>query len=204
MSYEFTNRWFDATAKSSWDVVVPNITITNALEIGAYEGASTCYLIDKVAPKNPFKLTVIDTWAGGAEHKANGTDMGAVHQRYLRNVGAAKGKYPGKVDITDMVGTSLNGLSTLIREGREGTFDFIYVDGSHDPKDVIVDAVLAFRLLKKGGIIIFDDYIWAPDQVENTKALDSPHLALSAFIQLHWGMFRFIPMPIHQLGLVKS
>ena len=35
--------------------------------------------------------------------------------------------------------------------------DFIYVDGSHNGEDVIVDAIESFKILKKQGIMIFDD-----------------------------------------------
>jgi hypothetical protein len=40
----------------------------------------------------------------------------------------------------------------------EPTFDFIYIDGSHYSKDVLEDAILAWRLVKPGGNIIFDDF----------------------------------------------
>lgn len=45
---------------------------------------------------------------------------------------------------------------------RNERFDFIYVDGSHRSPDVIYDAILSFGLLKKGGIMIFDDYQGGP------------------------------------------
>ena len=32
----------------------------------------------------------------------------------------------------------------------------IYVDGSHVPQDVLTDAVMAWKLLKQGGIMILD------------------------------------------------
>ena len=40
-------------------------------------------------------------------------------------------------------------------------FDFsklqvIYIDGSHQPQDVLTDAVMAWKLLKKEGIMILD------------------------------------------------
>ncbi|MDH4347153.1 MAG: class I SAM-dependent methyltransferase [Thermoleophilia bacterium] len=34
------------------------------------------------------------------------------------------------------------------------------MDGSHEALDVIVDAALAWRLLARGGAMIFDDYTW--------------------------------------------
>ena len=43
-------------------------------------------------------------------------------------------------------------------------FDIIYIDGNHEPEYVLEDAVLCFRKLKHGGIMIFDDYGWGgPD-----------------------------------------
>lgn len=206
MSYEFTNNWFETTARANWDFMFPNINpITNALEIGAYEGASTCYLIDKVAPKNPFKLTVVDTWGGGAEHKAMGTDMDAVYQRYLRNLShAIATRHPGKVDYREMRMTSLLALTRLVGEGKEDAFDFIYIDGSHDPRDVIIDAVLAFKLLKKGGLMIFDDYSWAPREIEDTSISECPRIAIDAFTHIYWGQFRMFPINIQQFALVKS
>ena len=39
-------------------------------------------------------------------------------------------------------------------------FDFIYIDGSHTAPDVMTDACMAWGLLKKGGIMLFDDYLW--------------------------------------------
>ncbi len=39
-------------------------------------------------------------------------------------------------------------------------FDFIYIDASHEPEDVLDDAIGSFKKLKPNGIIIFDDYGW--------------------------------------------
>jgi predicted O-methyltransferase YrrM len=49
-------------------------------------------------------------------------------------------------------------LLDLIDEGPE--FDLIYVDGSHLGLDVLVDAALSWRLLRPGGTMVFDDYLW--------------------------------------------
>jgi len=43
----------------------------------------------------------------------------------------------------------------------------IYIDGNHEPEYVLEDAVLSFRKLKVGGIMIFDDYCWGgPDMTK--------------------------------------
>ena len=42
---------------------------------------------------------------------------------------------------------------------KKQDFDFIYVDGLHNGEHVIVDAIESFKLLKKGGKIMFDDFM---------------------------------------------
>jgi len=39
-------------------------------------------------------------------------------------------------------------------------YDLIYVDGSHVARDVLLDAVCGFALLRTGGLMMFDDYQW--------------------------------------------
>jgi hypothetical protein len=43
-------------------------------------------------------------------------------------------------------------------------YDVIYIDGAHDMKNVMVDSLYSWTLLKPGGFIIFDDYQWFQDQ----------------------------------------
>ena len=67
-------------------------------------------------------------------------------------------------------------------------YDAIYVDGSHAAADVLEDAVLAFRLLKRGGVLIFDDYLW------NTH-LDPaviPKPAIDAFLTIFQGHYELM------------
>ena len=45
--FQFTNSWFDSVARNVWDQLIPKINPSKILEIGSYEGASTCYLIQK-------------------------------------------------------------------------------------------------------------------------------------------------------------
>jgi len=55
----------------------------------------------------------------------------------------------------------LRGYSHLeVPRLQDDYFDIIYIDGNHEPEYVLEDAVHSFRKLKKGGILIFDDYGW--------------------------------------------
>jgi hypothetical protein len=57
----FSNNWFEVTAKPVWDRIIPEINPRTALEIGSFEGASACYLIEHCASSSPFVLHCIDT-----------------------------------------------------------------------------------------------------------------------------------------------
>jgi predicted O-methyltransferase YrrM len=70
-----------------------------------------------------------------------------------------------------------------LRRLNPRSFDFIYIDGSHETKDVLVDAILAWDLLKPGGLIIFDDYNWYGPRswlVPNY----TPKIAIDAFVKV--------------------
>lgn len=41
--------------------------------------------------------------------------------------------------------------------GADAAFGLIYVDGSHVFEDVFIDAYFGFRMLERGGVILFDD-----------------------------------------------
>jgi predicted O-methyltransferase YrrM len=62
--------------------------------------------------------------------------------------------------VTVKRGYSNEVLPTL----EDNSFDIVYIDGNHEPEYVLEDAVLAFRKVKVGGYLIFDDYGWGgPD-----------------------------------------
>jgi predicted O-methyltransferase YrrM len=45
-----------------------------------------------------------------------------------------------------------------ILEKLTDKFDFIYIDGSHDYKDVLYDLTQSLKLINNGGLIALDDY----------------------------------------------
>lgn len=48
--------------------------------------------------------------------------------------------------------------NALIPTFPDGYFDIIYIDGNHETRYVLEDAVLCFKKLKVGGYLILDDY----------------------------------------------
>ena len=93
----------------------------------------------------------------------------------------------------------------LIVENKSNYFDFIYVDGSHQGPDVLFDAVMAFKLLRKNGIIAFDDYLWFERNLPNGKDLNRcPKPAIDAFTSVFYKEVDIIQAPLKQLYVTKK
>jgi predicted O-methyltransferase YrrM len=86
----------------------------------------------------------------------------------------------------------------MIAEG-ESDFDLIYIDASHYAVDVLTDAVLSFRLLRGGGMMIFDDYLWSGDE----NIVYYPKIAIDAFTNVFSKHLRLVPAPITQIYAIK-
>ncbi len=193
--YDFTNGWFDHTARKTWDQVIPKIKPKKILEIGSYEGASACYLIDNLDSSTGIELHCVDTWGGGIEHIEDGVDMEAVESRFDKNVAMAlKGKEKNVSLIKHKEQSELV-LSKLISDGQRSTFDFVYVDGSHQAPDVLVDAVLGFKLLRVGGTMAFDDYLWAEDLPYGKDPIRCAKPAIDAFTNLYFRKVQILRLP---------
>jgi predicted O-methyltransferase YrrM len=205
-TYEYTNNWFVEAAKGVWDSLIPQINPTRILEIGSYEGASTCYLIEKLAASKEIELHCVDTWEGGVEHKKGGTgevNMSDVEKRFHHNTKIAVSKVENPVQLVLHKGFSDLALSKLIAEGKQGYFDFIYVDGSHQAPDVLCDALLGFRLLKNNGVIAFDDYLWQESLPYGTDPIRCPKPAIDAFTNIYCRKIRVMNAPLYQLYVQK-
>lgn len=204
VSYSFSNDWFESTAKGVWDALIPSLRPTRILEIGSYEGASACYLIRKCASDYPLELHCIDTWEGGIEHVDRGEDMKSVESRFLHNVDLASSEVSNVVNLNVHKGYSSSCLPQLLANGFSGHFDFIYIDGSHQAPDVLSDAVLSFSLLREGGVIAFDDYLWAEDMSYGRDPLRCPKPAIDAFINIYFRKVEVISAPLYQMYIRKT
>jgi len=128
-----------------------------ALEIGTHEGRSTTWLLDNILTNDDSRIVSIDIFKQ-ENLEANLAATGA------RN----------KVEL--LISPSHQALSTI----ADSSFDFAYIDGSHWACDVLEDAVLAFRRVKPGGVIGFDDYLWN-DPKYNEHGTPKP--AIDAFLE---------------------
>ena len=196
LQYVFTKDWFDKNSRQNWDRIVPIINPKKILEIGSYEGAAACYLIEKLGKNNFLEVHCIDTWEesdGLAKEEAL-----IVEKRFDYNMQLAVNRSQNKTKYFKHKSQSHLVLSKMIADGV-GDFDLIYVDASHYAVDVLTDAVLSFKLLKAGGILIFDDYLWAGDE----NIVFYPKIAIDSFTNIFSKHIKLIPAPLNQIYAVK-
>jgi predicted O-methyltransferase YrrM len=160
------------------------------LEIGCFEGRASCWLL-KNGLASDGKLTCIDTFKGSEEHEK--LDLSDLWLRFEENVSEAK---RSGQQLEAIQARSYEGLAKLIERGDE--FDFIYIDGSHTAPDVMTDACMAFGLLKKDGIMLFDDYLWK----DMPGLLHRPKMAVDLFVTLFSEQCELLVIG-YQLGVRK-
>jgi hypothetical protein len=154
--YQFTHDYF-APNLLNWQAwFTQHITTAPiaALEIGSWQGGSACWLLDKVVGPRGGTLTCIDPFSGSSEH------AGFLPGVMAELGGSLEGLFDANIARTGHAKQvrKLKGFSQDVLPGLHGErFDFIYVDGAHEAKWVIQDAVLCWGLLADGGHMLFDD-----------------------------------------------
>lgn len=146
------------------------------LEIGSYEGQSALWFLRNVLTHPTSKLLCVDTWhAGGDMPWVEGDRLLTT---FLDNID------PYKANSGIMRGES----QKVLRQLPLDTYDFIYIDGAHDAANVLADSVLAWPLLKVGGIAVWDDYLWELWD----DPLRQPKMAVDAFLACYKGQYEVI------------
>lgn len=153
-------RDYVAARTVAWSALFADIreTTRSVLEIGSKEGRSALFWLEFFANAH---LTCIDLF--------DNEDAG----RFDRNL-AAYGPRLRKI-----VGTSIKALGSLREENA--AFDFIYVDGSHQRDDVMIDCLGAWHLLREGGVMLMDDYTWKPENPDAERVAP----AVDTFLAWH-------------------
>lgn len=157
----FTVDWFSAHIPTWEEKVLPRVLTESRpryLEIGVHEGRSLCWMLDRVA----------GLIAHGIDPIISETCRQNVNGR------ATLAEYESKV-----------GLKQNIAENQ---FNCIYIDGSHWAHDVMSDSVLAWPLLKTGGVMIWDDYGWLVED----DPIKGPKAAIDAFLTCYRTQYKVL------------
>ncbi|MEG4440825.1 tetratricopeptide repeat protein [Microcoleus sp. AT9_B5] len=144
--YQFTQDWFTHNIPI-WQRHLQEFTGIadfQVVEIGSFQGMSACWLLDNILTHPTAKITCIDLYF--QQHfKGNIVKTGAADR------------------VIELEGYSQDLLINLASE----YYDIAYIDGCHKPTSALQDAILSWRLVKVGGLMIFDDYEFTfPDSPE--------------------------------------
>jgi predicted O-methyltransferase YrrM len=143
------------------------------LQVGAYTGDASEWLLTNILTDQSSTLTDVDTWQGSDEREHKDMDFNVVYWVYLKRME----KYE---NVRFMKGDSASVLPSLKKK-----YDFIYIDGDHTEEAVYRDATNAWPLLKAEGILAFDDYLWGQDVHPELR----PKLAIDRFLEEKQGEY---------------
>lgn len=146
----FTSDWFsDKVVLLEKNLKHLKDTPVTGLEIGSYEGRSTIWFTEYILTHPKSKIISIDPYI----LEDSTTPMkDKTYFNFLNNV--SKCVAPQKVKQFNCFSSEI--LPSLTKN----SLDFAFIDGSHVSYDVLTDAVLTFPLMKKGGLMIFDDFAY--------------------------------------------
>lgn len=202
---QFSNNWFSAHIPA-WTRLFGGLgwldgRALTMVEIGSFEGQCTVWSGDNLMTHPDSRIYCLDTFQGGIEH-TNG-ERQLLRERFDLNIATA-----GLQDkVTVLEGLSRHGLLSLIADCVQA--DIVYVDGSHQAPDVLEDLVLSFRVLKTGGLMICDDYLWFQEQMDEghprpEDLLNAPKIAIDSFVNIYVRRLHVLQgQPLYQLAFLK-
>lgn len=163
------------------------------LEIGVWEGESTCWLLDNICTHPDAKVSTVDPFfyedlARTSEEKEE-FDMFAsgnfnhkpdIIERYRNNLGEQGRK------VTHYYETSDQFFARLTMCGSTTKVDVAIVDGAHNAFQASRDLLNCWSVLRNEGIMIADDYGWTGHKMPGFTEWESngPHRAIDAFMSI--------------------
>lgn len=159
---DLIDGWFNY--EGFYNQIAPKLNNDSIIcEIGAWLGRSTIgmALTNKKLNKK-CKIYAIDTWKGSNEQNHKDFIKGlkkkntSLYERFLHNI-----QIYGVDDVIEPIQkTSIKAA----KQFEDNSIDIIIIDGSHEYNDVLNDIKTWIPKVKKGGMIIGDDYhpTWQP------------------------------------------
>lgn len=157
-----------------WEVALAGLKDkpVRALELGTFEGRSAVWLLENILTHENSEIVCVDSWKqniGFTDDPNRRVDWEQVRLNFARNIEP----FISRADIVD------SSTTDYLQAHPHEQFDLIYVDASHTAADALTDSVLSHLILKPGGIIIFDDYLWGG----LNHAPNVPKGAIDAFME---------------------
>ena len=140
------------------------------LQLGAFTGDASIWLLNNVLLNEGCHLTDVDTWQGSNEEAHHSMDFNEVELTYDE-------KLKTYTNVTKFKGKTID----FLRQAPLDYYDFIYIDADHTAIGVLLDAELSWLCLKSGGVLAFDDYEWS----DGTGDAYRPMPGINSFLERH-------------------
>jgi hypothetical protein len=177
-------NWFNLRAIKYFELMLPkrfaDKPLIDFLQIGAYTGDASEWMLDNIITDSSSWLTDVDTWCGSEELVHKEFDWKELENFYDDRMS----KYSNLCKIKDQ-------STNFLQKAEYQHYDFIYIDGDHTAEAVYNDAVLSWECLKPNGIMAFDDYYWSHDSKDPQL---SPKPGIDKFLEEYKHQHRLIIM----------
>lgn len=148
---EFGENWF--TYPQLYQTIVKKFPSgSKFVEIGSWKGKSSAFMAVEIANSGKqIDFYCIDTFEGSVEHQ-NNPELPHLYDIFKSNMKTVEDYYQ------DMKMTSMEAVNKFDDE----SIDFVFIDGSHEYKDIKDDIIHWLPKVKKGGVLAGHDYYFPP------------------------------------------
>jgi len=153
--YKYTYGWFnDSEIKQRITSFVDTSSKNTILEIGSFEGLSSVFFADNLLNHPDSTLICVDPFLK-IENNDHAKFLDNVEERFDYNISTCNNS--SKITVNKVISDDFFKTNTK-------TFNFIYIDGCHEPEIIKRDMENAFKVLEVGGIMWMDDYLGGNDK----------------------------------------
>lgn len=150
--YKNIQGWFNCPDLYR-DMVNKSPSNATFVEIGCWKGKSSSFMAEQIMEsRKGIKFYCVDTWKGTLTEDIHKNDPDVINDRLFEVFNENMSPFTGH--YTPIRSTSLEAATQF----QDNSLDFIYIDASHEYKDVKNDIKAWLPKLKKGGTIAGDDF----------------------------------------------
>ena len=169
----FTGNVYNLSYK--WlDIIPEPTTPIRILEIGSYHGANVCSLLKTYAKDPKSEIHCVDPWRDYEEYPEYKNKQPTNYSIFLNNI--------SKLDPIDINKIYIHRMLSSEISFNDEYFDIIYIDGNHERKFVLEDAMISLKKLKPGGWIVFDD-------LQDKQVVEGVELFLTLYMDQFQGKY---------------